>query len=102
MTGDQEWQRRAGQAERGLLEHFRYCGFCDIRAEVTGLSRFIRYNGAKSVVYSLSEARISGGTGSDLALQCAATHAHGTRKLVAPHVLPVGSKIIVLGEEIGH
>ena len=74
-----------------------------MRARVAGFSELIRGDRAEGVVHSLPEARISGGTGGDLAFQRAATGARGLSRLLAPHVLPVGGKIVFLREkEISH
>ena len=70
-----------------------------MRAGVAGFAKFIRNDRAESIVYGLLEARASGETGRHLAFQCAAARARGATTLLTPHILPVGSKVILLGEE---
>jgi hypothetical protein len=53
--------------------------------ELRRLSKFVRSDGTKCIVHSLSEARFSGGTGRDLAFQRAAACACGPPGFLASH-----------------
>ena len=55
---------------------------------VAGFAKFIRNDRAESIVYGLSEARVSSGTCRHLVFQCAAARACGAARLLTPYIFP--------------